>query len=249
MLFPGPNALPQTPQPPPPQPQQPPTQAPQAPQPQAPHPPPPMQQQPTPPVPGPYEEDHSRSPYMQMYPYPYPYPGQVSCTRPSGNDADWHVASNAAHDAGPACFGPARVHATCVHAADAVPASATSDGEPGWVRCLFIGLILTTMYGVAMYGGPMPGMPHMYMPPPGAYPPGAAPRGSMPPPHGYYHQSPQRELRCLAMGLVVDLEIWIVGHAVPYPMMMQGPPGAPTPHPYDPQGPPNGPPGPLGVGH
>ncbi|KAG9085158.1 hypothetical protein FS749_004649 [Ceratobasidium sp. UAMH 11750] len=84
-----------------------------------------------------------------------------------------------------------------------------------------------------MYGAPMPGMPHIaYMPPPpGAYPPGAAPRGSMPPPHGYYHQSPQ------------------LGHAVPYSMMMQGPPGAPTPHPYDPQGPPNGPPGPLGVGH
>ncbi|KAG8763788.1 hypothetical protein FRC12_008407 [Ceratobasidium sp. 428] len=84
-----------------------------------------------------------------------------------------------------------------------------------------------------MYGAPMPGMPHIaYMPPPpGAYPPGAAPRAGMPPPHGYYHQSPQ------------------LGHAVPYPMMMQGPPGAPTPHPYDPQGPPNGPPGPLGVGH
>ncbi|CUA73378.1 putative protein C21B10,03c [Schizosaccharomyces pombe 972h-] [Rhizoctonia solani] len=77
-----------------------------------------------------------------------------------------------------------------------------------------------------MYGGPMPGMPHMYMPP-GPYPPGAAPR----PPHGYYHQSPQ------------------LGHAVPYPMMMQPPPGAPT-HQYDPNGPQNGPPGgPLGVGH
>ncbi|CAE6380177.1 unnamed protein product [Rhizoctonia solani] len=79
-----------------------------------------------------------------------------------------------------------------------------------------------------MYGGPMPGMSHMYMPP-GPYPPGAQPR---PPPHGYYHQSPQ------------------LGHAVPYPMMMQGPPGAPTPHQYDPNALQNGPPGgPLGTGH
>ncbi|KAJ1307645.1 hypothetical protein OPQ81_001739 [Rhizoctonia solani] len=193
MLFPGPTVAPQSSQPPPPQPQQPPAQAPQAPQPQAPHPPPPMQQQPTPPVPGPYEDDHSRSPYM-MYPYPYPYGGQPPMQPmmqvPPGGAPPGYM---------PPGYMPPMPY----------PPHQMAPNQP-------------------MYGGPMPGMPHMYMPP-GPYPPGAAPR---PPPHGYYHQSPQ------------------LGHAVPYPMMMQPPPGAPTPHQYDPNGPQNGPPGgPLGVGH
>ncbi|KAF8753320.1 LsmAD [Rhizoctonia solani] len=194
MLFPGPTVPPQTSQPPPPQPQQPPTQTPQAAAPQPPHPPPPMQQQPTPPVPGPYEEEHARTPYM-MYPYHYPYGGQPPM--------------------------------------QPMIQVGTPAGPPGYMQPPYMPPCLTRLtkwrlINVPMYGGPMPGMSHMYMPP-GPYPPGAQPR---PPPHGYYHQSPQ------------------LGHAVPYPMMMQGPPGAPTPHQYDPNGPQNGPPGgPLGVGH
>ncbi|CAE6461619.1 unnamed protein product [Rhizoctonia solani] len=193
MLFPGPTVPPQPSQPAPPQPSQPPAQAPQAPQPQPPHPPPPMQQQPTPPVPGPYEEDHSRSPYM-MYPYPYHYPGQPPMQ--------------------PMMQVP--------------PTSA----PPGYMQPQYMQPMPYPPHQMPpnqpMYGGPMPGMPHMYMPP-GPYPPGAAPR---PPPHGYFHQSPQ------------------LGHTVPYPMMMQPPPGAPAQHQYDPNGPQNGPPGgPLGVGH
>ncbi|QRV75167.1 protein phosphatase 1 regulatory subunit 7 [Ceratobasidium sp. AG-Ba] len=207
LLFSAPVVAPQpqppAPQPAPqPQPQQPPPPQPQQPPPPGPHPghppPPPMQQQ-TPPVPGPYEEDHGRSPYMQMYPYGYPYPGQPPMQ--------------------PMMQVP--------------PTSA----PPGYMQGPYMQPMPYPQHQMPpnqpMYGAPMPGIPHIaYMPPPpGAYPPGAAPRGSMPPPHGYYHQSPQ------------------LGHAVPYPMMMQGPPGAPTPHPYDPNGPPNGPPGPLGVGH
>ncbi|CAE6473507.1 unnamed protein product [Rhizoctonia solani] len=107
-----------------------------------------------------------------------------------------------------------------------------TSGPPGYMQPQYMQPMPYPPHQMApnqpMYGGPMPGMPHMYMQP-GPYPPGAAPR---PPPHGYYHQSPQ------------------LGHAVPYPMMMQPPPGAPTPHQYDPNGPQNGPPGgPLGVGH
>ncbi|CAE6354181.1 unnamed protein product [Rhizoctonia solani] len=107
-----------------------------------------------------------------------------------------------------------------------------TSGPPGYMQPQYMPPMPYPPHQMApnqpMYGGPMPGMPHMYMQP-GPYPPGAAPR---PPPHGYYHQSPQ------------------LGHAVPYPMMMQPPPGAPTPHQYDPNGPQNGPPGgPLGVGH
>ncbi|GAB1525096.1 poly(A)-binding protein binding protein [Rhizoctonia solani] len=193
MLFPGPTVPPQTSQPPPPQPQQPPTQTPQAAAPQPPHPPPPMQQQPTPPVPGPYEEEHARTPYM-MYPYHYPYGGQPPM--------------------------------------QPMIQVGTPAGPPGYMQPPYMPPMPYPPHQMApnqpMYGGPMPGMSHMYMPP-GPYPPGAQPR---PPPHGYYHQSPQ------------------LGHAVPYPMMMQGPPGAPTPHQYDPNGPQNGPPGgPLGVGH
>ena len=90
LLFSAPTVTPQPHQPPTPQqqPQPQPQQQQQQPQPpqqqqppqQPPHPqhppPPPMQQQQTPPVPGPYEDDHSRSPYMPMYPYAYQYPGQ-----------------------------------------------------------------------------------------------------------------------------------------------------------------------------
>ncbi|QRW18057.1 protein phosphatase 1 regulatory subunit 7 [Rhizoctonia solani] len=167
-----------------------PTQTPQAAAPQPPHPPPPMQQQPTPPVPGPYEEEHARTPYM-MYPY--------------------------------------HIHTPPMQPMIQV---GTPAGPPGYMQPPYMPPMPYPPHQMApnqpMYGGPMPGMSHMYMPP-GPYPPGAQPR---PPPHGYYHQSPQ------------------LGHAVPYPMMMQGPPGAPTPHQYDPNGPQNGPPGgPLGVGH
>ncbi|KDN44190.1 hypothetical protein RSAG8_05663, partial [Rhizoctonia solani AG-8 WAC10335] len=217
MLFPGPTVPPQSSQPPPPQPQQPPAQAPQAPQPQPPHPPPPMQQQPTPPVPGPYEDDHNRSPYM-MYPYPYPYPGQPPM----------QPMMQVPPSSGP----PGYMQPQYMPPMQPMMQVPPSSGPPGYMQPQYMPPMPYPPHQMApnqpMYGGPMPGMPHMYMQP-GPYPPGAAPR---PPPHGYYHQSPQ------------------LGHAVPYPMMMQPPPGAPTPHQYDPNGPQNGPPGgPLGVGH
>ncbi|KAG8690731.1 hypothetical protein FRC11_009476 [Ceratobasidium sp. 423] len=225
MLFPGPTVPPQSSQPPPPQPQQPPAQPPQAPQPQAPHPPPPMQQQPTPPVPGPYEDDHNRNPYM-MYPYAYPYGGQPPM------QPMMQV---------PPTSGPPGYMQPQYMPPMPYPPHQMAPNQ----RMSPLPLQLTLTNGrIAMYGGPMPGMPHMYMPPPGPYPPGAAPR----PPHGYYHQSPQRKHVIWSSRMEADLEI--VGHAVPYPMMMQPPPGAPTPHQYDPNGPQNGPPGgPLGVGH
>ncbi|CAE6425876.1 unnamed protein product [Rhizoctonia solani] len=207
MLFPGPTVPPQSSQPPPPQPQQPPAQAPQAPQPQPPHPPPPMQQQPQAPQPQP---PHPPPP-MQQQPTP-PVPG------PYEDD----------HNRSPYMMYPYPYPYPGQPMMQVPPSS----GPPGYMQPQYMPPMPYPPHQMApnqpMYGGPMPGMPHMYMQP-GPYPPGAAPR---PPPHGYYHQSPQ------------------LGHAVPYPMMMQPPPGAPTPHQYDPNGPQNGPPGgPLGVGH
>ncbi|CAL1716363.1 unnamed protein product [Somion occarium] len=100
----------------------------------------------------------------------------------------------------------------------------------GWYSPSFLKENVIDGFTVAMYPTtPMGQMPRFGMPPPppGTYPPppnGAGPRPSMPPTpipshahaHPYYHQSPQLQ------------------HAVPYPMMMPPPPGAPgVPHPYE----------------